>query len=64
MTDKDTYTRFNFENRRICQLVSKHFSFCYPFFLVYVFQVTKEITNSLTYLDPIILSIFTFIQTS
>ena len=47
MTDKDTYTRFSFENRRICQLVSKHFSFCYPFFLVYVFRVAQEITNSL-----------------
>lgn len=36
--------------RQICQLVYKHSSFCHPF-LVYIFQVTKEITNSLSYIN-------------
>ena len=43
----DTYTLFIFQNRRICQLAYKHFSFCQPLFLVYIFQITQEITNNL-----------------
>ena len=34
------YIRFPFQNRRICQLFYKLFSFCQQLFMVYTFQVT------------------------